>query len=443
MDARQDCYQNASSEEALPVIVVRRSHEASTQRDRQYEQAPEQHFGEEPDTQDDSSNDVANLDDEMDTDDEGNEYMSDVLEDLSDGKSDSQPGEDSEESDDQDDEMTVDDEAEENSEDTPGLLSEGPPDSEQGEEREQQGHHPAAPQGPTTQEPVLPGAKVCICCIYPTTMAQRLPCGHDYCLPCLITAVELSISRTWHFPVQCCNIEVPPEEIEGSLLANDIQQYREKWAEYTTMDRTYCSNSQCLKFIPPNRTSDDGTPCYGDEAGCPTCNEVTCTRCKNKGHTGDCEQQVGPVQALALAESKGWKRCSRCGHLIELADGCSHMGMSPNQLVNLSNLLTYTSQYVSADIDPALQQHQLDAPPQPVPAAPNANRPQLPPMLCDHDWQRVENPGRCRVCREGVHPYTFECTTCTLRVCHGCRDRAVAQINDWIAHYYRDMARDK
>ncbi|KAF5249688.1 hypothetical protein FANTH_4996 [Fusarium anthophilum] len=253
MEARQEYDENASFEEALSAIVVRRSYEDSNQRDQQYEQTPEQHFGEEPNTQDDSSNDVANFDDEMDTDDEGNEYISVVIEDLSDGKSDSQPEEDSEESDDQDDEMSIDDEAEE--------TSEGPSDSEQVEEIEQQGLHPAVPQGPTTQGPVQAEEK----------------------------------------------------------------QYREKWAEHTTMNRTYCSNSQCLKFIPPNNTSDDGTPCYGDEAGCSACNEITCIKCKNKGHTGDCEQQVGPAQALILAETKGWKRCLRCGHLIELTDGCSHM----------------------------------------------------------------------------------------------------------------------
>ncbi|KAF5611595.1 IBR finger domain protein [Fusarium subglutinans] len=199
MDARQEYNENASFEEAVSAIVFKRRSE------------PEH---------------------EMDTGDEGNEYMSDVLEDLSDGKSDSQPEEDSEESDDQDDEMSIDDEVEE--------ISEGPSDSEQGEEIEQQGLHPAVPQGPTTQEPVQ-------------------------------------------------------------------------------------TEDKCLKFIPPNNTSDDGTPCYGEEAGCPVCNEITCTRCKNKGHTGDCEQQVGPAQALVLAETKGWKRCLRCGHLIELADGCSHM----------------------------------------------------------------------------------------------------------------------
>ncbi|KAF5666328.1 IBR finger domain-containing protein [Fusarium circinatum] len=263
MDARQEYDENASFEEALSAIVVRRSYEDSNQRDRQYEQTPEQHFGEEPNTQDDSSNDVANLEDEMDTDDEGDENMSDVLEDLSDGKSDSQP---------EDDEMSIDDEAEE--------TSKGPSDSEQGEEIEQQGFHLAVPQGPTTQEP-------------------------------------------------------------GQT---EEKQYREKWTEHTTMNRTYCSNSQCLKFIPPNNTSDDGTPCYGEEVGCPACNDITCTKCKNKGHTGDCEQQVGPAQALVLAETKGWKRCLRCGHLIELADGCSHMSMSLNQLVNLSNVLTYASQ---------------------------------------------------------------------------------------------------
>ncbi|KAJ0141045.1 putative DnaJ shv [Fusarium oxysporum f. sp. albedinis] len=73
----------------------------------------------------------------------------------------------------------------------------------------------------------------------------------------------------------------------------------------------------------------------------------------------------------------------------------------------------------------------------PAPAAPTANR-RLPAMFCDHDWQRVEGPANCRVCRVGTHLYTFECTACSVRVCHGCRDRAVAQINDWLEHYYNE-----
>ncbi|KAF4437231.1 E3 ubiquitin- ligase ARI10 [Fusarium acutatum] len=294
MDAQQDYDEDASSEEALPVIVVRRSYKASTQQDRQYEQTPEQHLGEEQDNQDGSSHDEENLDDETDANDEGSEYASDMLDDLSDGESDFQPGEDSGESDDQDDEiergrandtdlqdmlddlpdgfsdfetredteehqldegsdsqddtpddeMTVDGEVDENSEEMTGPLSDGPSDVEHGEETEQHGHQLATPEDPATQASALTEAKI---------------------------------------------------------------------------------NRQCLKFITPRNTSDDGEPCYGDEEQCHACNEITCTTCKDKRHSGACEKQVERDQALDFAESKGWKRCSRCGHLIEKTDGCTHM----------------------------------------------------------------------------------------------------------------------
>ncbi|KAF5538161.1 e3 ubiquitin ligase ARI10 [Fusarium phyllophilum] len=399
MDARQDYDDDTSSEKALPVTAVRRLYEV-TQRDRQYEQTPEQHLGEGPHTQDDSSHDEENLSIEMDVEDEGSEYTSDMLGDLSDGESGFQPGEDSEESDDQgvemgrgrahdmdlqdmlddlsdgfsdfetgedteehqpngdsesqgdtaDDEMAVDDQVVEFSEDMLNafLIS----DDEQGEETEQQSLQPAAPEDPTTQ-----------------ASAQTEMKRHDYCHPCLMNTVKLSLSAVWYFPLKCCNEEVPPEVIEGHVSANDIQQYRENWAEHKTRDRTYCSNRQCLKFIPPKNTDDYGEPCYGDEAECPACKEVTCTACKDKGHSGACEKQVETDQALDFAKSKGWNRCSYCGYLIEKIDG---LYLRPS------------------DNDPAPQQHQLDDPPQPAPAAPNANRPRLPPMLCDHGWQRNE-----------------------------------------------------
>ncbi|CCT64747.1 uncharacterized protein FFUJ_04003 [Fusarium fujikuroi IMI 58289] len=338
MDTRQDYDENTSSEVALSGIVV-----------GQNEETPGQHLGEEPDTRDDNSHDEADLDDEMDVDDEGSEYMGDTLDGLSDGESNYQPGEDSEEhqpngesegeENTSDDEMTVDDEVDENSEDMLDHLFDGPSDDEHSEATSQQGQQPAASEDPATQESAETEMQDCEFCgeLRPIMAFQPLPCGDEYCNLCIMQTVELSLSSTLHFPAKCCHKEIPPEDIEG----------------HKTIDRTYCSNRQCLKFIPPNNTSDDGEPCYGDEAECPACNDITCTMCKNKAHTGDCEKQNEWAQSLDLAESEGWKRCSRCGHLIERAHGCRFMSMSPNQLINLLNLLTCTSKLVPAAMSSA------------------------------------------------------------------------------------------
>ncbi|RBR09950.1 hypothetical protein FVER53590_03715 [Fusarium verticillioides] len=406
MDARQDYDEDTSSEEALLLAEVRRAYEASSQRDRQYQQTSEQYLGEEPDTQDDSSHDEEDLDNEMDVDAEGIEYTSDMPGDLSDRDLDSQSGEDSEESEDQDvemdrdssndmdfenmlddlsdefsdfeagedieehqhngesdshdntsnDDMAVDDEAEGDSEDMLDPLSDGVSDDEQGGEAEQQSHQLAAPEDSATQEPAKTETGDCTACYtedLSVTLLQVLPCGDAYCRPCFIQTLEISLSLASYFPARCCDEEIPLEAIEAHMHQSDVQRYREKLLEHRTINRTYCSNRQCLEFIPPNNTSDGGKPCYGDEAECPACTEVTCTTCKDKGHTGACEKQVEMDQTLDLAESEGWKRCSRCRHLIEKIDGCTHISMLLNQLSNLGNLLTYTSQFVTAAMSSA------------------------------------------------------------------------------------------
>ncbi|SCO85803.1 uncharacterized protein FRV6_09930 [Fusarium oxysporum] len=377
MDARQDYHREASIENGMALTVERLLSEASNQRDRQYEQTPERPFSEEPDTQDDSSYDEVNLHNEMYLDDQVDEYARDRLDDPSDGESDFQPGEDSEESDDpddemnldrahdtdlqdmlddlsdgisdfelgedaeehqlngesdsqdniSDDEMTVDDEADEDLEGMFDPLSDGPSDDEHGEETEQQDQQHAAPEDPATQASAQTETKECICCeeMFPIMTVQQVPCEHDYCCPCLIRTFELSLTSPWQFPPDCCDEEIPLRVIEQHLPENVVQRYREKLVEHETRDRTYCSNRQCLKFIPPKNISDSGEPCYRDEEQCTACNEITCTNCKNKAHTGACEQQVEREQALALAESEGWKRCARCGHLIERNGGCTHL----------------------------------------------------------------------------------------------------------------------
>uniref|UniRef100_A0A0D2XPE9 IBR domain-containing protein n=1 Tax=Fusarium oxysporum (strain Fo5176) TaxID=660025 RepID=A0A0D2XPE9_FUSOF len=349
MDARQDYHREASIENGMALTVERLLSEASNQRNRHYAGTPERPFSEEPDGQEDSSNDEVNLGDDKNLDDEGDEYARDMLDDPSDGESVFQPGEDSEESDDpddemnldgahdtdlqdmlddlsdgisdfelgedaeeyqlngesdtqdniSDDEMTVDDETDEDLEGMFDPLSDGPSDDEHGEETEQQDQQNAAPGRPCD-------TSVCANRNEGMHLLRGNVPDHDS-------------------PTDCCDEEIPLRLIEQHLPENVVQRYREKLVEHETRDRTYCSNRQCLKFIPPKNISDSGEPCYRDEEQCPACNEITCTNCKNKAHTGACEQQVERAQALALAESEGWKRCARCGHLIERNGGCTHL----------------------------------------------------------------------------------------------------------------------
>ena len=58
---------------------------------------------------------------------------------------------------------------------------------------------------------------------------------------------------------------------------------------------------------------------------CPVCDRVVCTKCKQDSHDGECVPDVELEGVLELAREKEWQRCQRCGEMIELMDGCSHL----------------------------------------------------------------------------------------------------------------------
>ena len=90
-----------------------------------------------------------------------------------------------------------------------------------------------------------------------------------------------------------------------------------KAIEHNTVDKTYCSNRGCPTFILP-------TDIVNDRGRCAVCSTLTCTRCKERAHEGNCEQARDDV-VLQLAEEHGWRRCFGCQALVELNTGCNHI----------------------------------------------------------------------------------------------------------------------
>jgi hypothetical protein len=161
--------------------------------------------------------------------------------------------------------------------------------------------------------------KDCVACLEEFTVDDltQSPCGHSICQTCLIRFVEQSMTDETLFPPQCCQQAIPITE-NVFIPQYLVDLFEDKSVEYKTLDRTYCSNQHCLKFIPPSSIEDD-------IATCPSCWHPTCAICKALSHAGPCDGDRETRDLLDLAASEGWKRCSQCGRIIELAMGCNNM----------------------------------------------------------------------------------------------------------------------
>jgi hypothetical protein len=91
-----------------------------------------------------------------------------------------------------------------------------------------------------------------------------------------------------------------------------------KRIEVSTTNRTYCSWEGCCAFIDPNSIS-------GNTAICPKCHQNTCSKCKFKGHPGECTPEIGLQNLWEKAEENKWQHCYKCRRMIERVAGCNHM----------------------------------------------------------------------------------------------------------------------
>jgi hypothetical protein len=153
--------------------------------------------------------------------------------------------------------------------------------------------------------------------ILPTDVA-RLPCGHDYCGPCILQLFNTSLVDQTLFPPRCCRQLIPPADFLAFLTTELIQSYELKKQELETTDRTYCSDPSCSVFLRPENIK-------GDCATCPDCKKITCATCKAPAHEGDCPADEGLQKLLELATETGWQRCPACKGMFSIITGCNHM----------------------------------------------------------------------------------------------------------------------
>ncbi|TGO38737.1 hypothetical protein BHYA_0068g00170 [Botrytis hyacinthi] len=146
------------------------------------------------------------------------------------------------------------------------------------------------------------------------------PCDCTWCSTCLLRCFTRAIESEFMFPVKCCEDTINLTPFYHLLSPDIIRDYEAKKIEYKTLDRTYCANKVCSAFIIEEHIK-------GHKAFCTKspCNTITCTKCKSEWHDGACPRDQNQELVLAEARRQGWKRCAKCGTLVEHADGCRQM----------------------------------------------------------------------------------------------------------------------
>ncbi|THY34360.1 hypothetical protein D6D01_01960 [Aureobasidium pullulans] len=144
-------------------------------------------------------------------------------------------------------------------------------------------------------------------------------CGHCYCGTCLDMVFNAAVLDESLYPPSCCeNTPLPIEHAKRFLEPGMVETFNAKGVEFSTVDRTYCSDPTCSTFIPPSDI-------HGDTAVCDGCGKQTCVVCKAPTHPGDCPADEKLKALLEHAEKMRWQRCYNCLRVVQRLDGCSHI----------------------------------------------------------------------------------------------------------------------
>ena len=266
------------------------------------------------------------------------------------------------------------------------------------------------------------------------------PKPHVWCRDCITRVFELATRDEQMFPPTCCHHPITLQMAEQFLTPQLKGLFVKKAVEYTTTDRTYCFQSRCSTFIPKPQIQ------HG-VATCPRCKCKTCSTCKRKMHEKDDCSEDPAIQSLnETANREGWRRCTKCGRMIELTVGCYHVRwvtlvrfrnsklmirscLCGHQFCHLCGAIWKTCKCPTADENRVIfraQRAQEEAARAQRAAAAEARTREIDQRQrnCDHSqgagtWKQADG-GACTMCRTN-NPWLMECPRCEIRVCHSCR----------------------
>ncbi|KAF6227706.1 hypothetical protein HO173_012036 [Letharia columbiana] len=143
-------------------------------------------------------------------------------------------------------------------------------------------------------------------------------CGELYCGGCVNELFDRAAKHEFNFPPKCCGQIITLANAESFLSSDIYDKFQKKSEEYSTTNRTYCSDPECVTFISP-KAVDDG------QAKCPACQRLTCIVCKEEVHEGGCLEDPAAQSLMTAAAEAGFQQCQECKRMIERINGCDHI----------------------------------------------------------------------------------------------------------------------
>ncbi|KAK7678686.1 hypothetical protein QCA50_018268 [Cerrena zonata] len=154
------------------------------------------------------------------------------------------------------------------------------------------------------------------------------PCNHYYDKNCIVELFQAATRDETLYPPRCCRQHIPLSSVRGLLTADAIKLFEQKAIEFGTLNRVYCSNPRCSRFLCAQQEGPKRATLF--KCAAPGCNTQTCTGCKahvdtKTGSSHVCQKDANDQDVLELGRHSQWARCPGCEALIELNLGCYHM----------------------------------------------------------------------------------------------------------------------
>eukprot|EP00439_Symbiodinium_sp_Y106_P031834 s4426_g3.t2 len=130
------------------------------------------------------------------------------------------------------------------------------------------------------------------------------------------------------WPVRCCRQNIDIGLAQRVLHGHELHVFVERMKEAVAVKKMYCVNPYCSHFLDLDNLPEDH-----DSYPCPRCATLLCLACRGAAHRGmscsEAKESRGTTEAdmqlQELAERKGWRKCGKCGVMVQLASGCNHM----------------------------------------------------------------------------------------------------------------------
>lgn len=146
---------------------------------------------------------------------------------------------------------------------------------------------PARSTTPTTDAaiPTVPDIRsschVCVACQNPIQGPKiQAPCGHYYDIPCIASLFRSATGDESFYPPRCCKQIIPFSHVHPHLPRTLVTHFQEKSREFSTLDRVYCAQESCSRFLGPRTETTSWAAVYYCPS--PNCRTSTCGRCKGR-----------------------------------------------------------------------------------------------------------------------------------------------------------------